>query len=81
MAYTEAEQAVLLVCTGGTQIQPQVLGLPHGQILDGDGNPPHFIILVQCMMLQQNYCQLLVLWFVDQKLKVLIPPEGEQSQQ
>lgn len=75
MAYTEAEQAVLLVCTRGPQVQPQVLGLPHRQLLDGNGHPPNLIILVQCMMLQQDCCQLLMLGLVHQKLKVLVPPE------
>ncbi len=73
-AYTEAEQAALVIGARWSQVQPHVLHLPHSQLVNGDGHSAHFIILVQGMVLQQDSCQLLMLRLMHKQLKVLLPP-------
>ena len=73
-AYTEAEQAALLIGARWPQVQPHVLHLPHSQLVNGDGHSAYFIILVQGMVLQQDSCQLLMLRLMHKQLKVLLPP-------
>ena len=73
-AYTETEQAGLVISARWPQVQPHVLHLPHSQLVNGDGHPAYFIILVKGMVLQQDSCQLLVLWLMHKQLKVLLPP-------
>lgn len=73
-AYTEAEQAALVISARWSQVQPHVLHLPHSQLVNGDGHSAYFIILVQGMVLQQDSCQLLMLWLMHKQLKVLLPP-------
>ncbi len=73
-AYTEAEQAALLIGARWPQVQPHVLHLPHSQLVNGDGHSAYFIIFVQGMVLQQDSCQLLMLRLMHKQLKVLLPP-------
>ena len=64
VAYTKTEQTGLVIGPWGAQVKPQVLHLPHWELMNGDGHTPHLIILVKGMVLKKDSCQLLVLWLV-----------------